>query len=85
MRKGEGQNESDEERETRARLALAITQILERRGLSQVEAARRLGVSQPKISALENQRLAGFSIERLMRFFECAGLRGRDCDSEQDG
>lgn len=57
-----------EERQTKVRLAFAINQILERRRLSQTEAARRLGINQPKISALSNYRLEGFSVERLMHF-----------------
>src|SRR5260370_32030403 len=57
-----------EERQTKIRLAWAIGQILGKRGVSQVEAARRLGVNQPKISALLNYKLAGFSVERLMHF-----------------
>jgi predicted XRE-type DNA-binding protein len=31
-------------------------------------AARRLNVNQPKVSALPNYQLDGFSIERLMNF-----------------
>jgi predicted XRE-type DNA-binding protein len=33
---------------------------------SQEEAAKVLGVTQPKISALRRYKLAGFSVERLM-------------------
>jgi predicted XRE-type DNA-binding protein len=62
-----------EERQTKVRLALAINQILDRRRLPQVEAARRLGINQPKISALSNYRLAGFSVERLMHFLNALG------------
>jgi predicted XRE-type DNA-binding protein len=36
--------------------------------LPQTKAARLLGISQPKISALSNYRLEGFSVERLMHF-----------------
>jgi predicted XRE-type DNA-binding protein len=36
--------------------------------LSQAAAARRLDVNQPKISALRNYQLQGFSVERLMKF-----------------
>jgi predicted XRE-type DNA-binding protein len=57
-----------EEKQTKVRLAVAINQIIKRRALSQVAAARRLDVSQPKISALSNYRLEGFSVERLIRF-----------------
>ena len=62
-----------DERQTKARLALAINRILERRRLSQTQAAQRLGVNQPKISALSNYRLEGFSVERLMHFLNALG------------
>jgi predicted XRE-type DNA-binding protein len=56
-----------EERQTKLRLAVSINRILDRRGWSQAEAARRLDLNQPKISALRNFKLQGFSVERLMR------------------
>ena len=57
-----------EEKQTRVRLAVAINQIIQARLLSQTAAARLLDVNQPKISALMNYRLEGFSVERLMHF-----------------
>jgi predicted XRE-type DNA-binding protein len=57
-----------EQRQTKARLAVAINQIVEKLQLSQAAAARRLRINQPKISALSNYRLEGFSVERLMSF-----------------
>ncbi len=36
--------------------------------MTQVEAARVLGVNQPKVSALKGYKLEGFSVERLMHF-----------------
>ncbi len=57
-----------EEKQTRVRLAVAINQIIQARLLTQTEAARVLDVNQPKISALMNYRLDGFSVERLMHF-----------------
>jgi predicted XRE-type DNA-binding protein len=57
-----------DEKQTRVRLAVAINQIIEARRLSQTEAARLLEINQPKISALVNYRLEGFSVERLMNF-----------------
>jgi predicted XRE-type DNA-binding protein len=54
------------ERQAKLRLAYALNQVLEQRNLSQAEAAKVLRVTQPKISALRNYKLAGFSIERLM-------------------
>ena len=47
---------------------MKINQIIENRGLTQVEAGKTLGVNQPKVSALINGRLAEFSIERLIHF-----------------
>jgi len=57
-----------EERQTKVRLAVAIHEIVRSQQLSQTAAARRLKVNQPKISALLNYQLAGFSVERLMNF-----------------
>jgi predicted XRE-type DNA-binding protein len=56
----------DAERQAKLRLAYALNQVLEARQLSQADAAKVLGVTQPKVSALRHYRLAGFSVERLM-------------------
>jgi predicted XRE-type DNA-binding protein len=55
-----------EERQTKLRLALALNSILNERRLNQADAAARLGINQPKVSALRNYKLEGFSVERLM-------------------
>jgi predicted XRE-type DNA-binding protein len=57
-----------EARQTKVRLAAAINGIIDRRRWTQMEAARKLGIRQPKVSALLNYRLDGFSVERLMHF-----------------
>jgi len=57
-----------EEKQTKVRLAFAINQIIAGQHLSQAAAARSLEVNQPKISALRNYQLDGFSVERLMNF-----------------
>ncbi len=57
-----------DEKKTKVRLAVAIKQIVQSRHLSQTAAAGLLGINQPKISALVNYRLDGFSVERLMHF-----------------
>src|SRR6266498_337776 len=54
------------ERQAKLRLAYALNQVLEARNLSQADAAKVLGLTQPKISALRHYKLAGFSVERLM-------------------
>lgn len=62
-----------EERKTKVLLAIQIQRILEERRLTQAGAARILGVNQPKVSALVNGRLEGFSVERLMTFLTALG------------
>jgi predicted XRE-type DNA-binding protein len=62
-----------EERQTKVRLAFAINRCLERRHLSQSQAGQLLGINQPKVSALTKYQLAGFSVERLMRFLTSLG------------
>lgn len=56
------------ERQTKTRLALEINGLIKARRLKQAEAGEILGVPQPKVSALANYRLDGFSVERLMAF-----------------
>jgi predicted XRE-type DNA-binding protein len=57
-----------DEKQTKVRLAVAIQQIIQARRLSQAAAARLLDINQPKISALVNYHLDGFSVERLLHF-----------------
>ncbi len=57
-----------EQRQTKLRLAHAINGVIARRRLSQAAAAEKLGINQPKVSALANYKLDGFSVERLMTF-----------------
>jgi predicted XRE-type DNA-binding protein len=57
-----------EERQTKLRLAVALNTIMAERQLTQTQAAARLGLNQPKVSALLNYKLEGFSVERLMVF-----------------
>jgi predicted XRE-type DNA-binding protein len=66
-----------DERQTKLRLAYALNRVVEEQRLTQVAAARLLGVTQPKISALQRYKLEGFSVERLMTF-----LTALDCDVE---
>ncbi len=54
------------ERQAKLRLAYALNQVLDGRKLSQADAAKVLGVTQPKVSALRHYKLAGVSVERLM-------------------
>jgi predicted XRE-type DNA-binding protein len=62
-----------EEKQTKVRLAVTINQIIASANLSQAAASEVLKINQPKISALANYRLDGFSVERLMNFLNALG------------
>ena len=62
-----------EEALAKAELAHKITKLIERRRLTQAEAAKILDVDQPKVSALRCGRLSGFSLDRLVRFVVLLG------------
>ena len=66
-----------EEELAKAQLASHIRGAIKRRRLTQPAAADLIGLDQPKISALINGRLAGFSSDRLMR---CLTALGQDVD-----
>lgn len=62
-----------EEELAKAQLASQICEVIRRQRLTQVAAASRMGIDQPKVSALINGRLANFSSERLMRLLTALG------------
>jgi predicted XRE-type DNA-binding protein len=57
-----------DEKLVKAEIAFIINKIIKERKLTQKEAAKILGIDQPKISALKHGKLSGFSIERLFSF-----------------
>ncbi|MGA7858685.1 MAG: helix-turn-helix transcriptional regulator [Terracidiphilus sp.] len=61
------------ELQTKARLCATLSRIVERERLTQAQVAAALGINQPKVSALLNYKLEGFSVERLMRFLVALG------------
>ena len=61
----------------KAELAAKIIAEIQRRRLTQSQAAAILGIDQPKVSALKQGKLSGFSIERLMRLLL---MLGRDIE-----
>ena len=61
------------ELDIKVRLAVEIVRIIDARRLSQIAAAALLKINQPKVSALKNYKLDGFSVERLMTFLLCLG------------
>lgn len=62
-----------EEQLAKAQLASLIRDAIKRRRLTQADAARLTGLDQPKVSALVNGRLGGFSSDRLMRSLTALG------------
>lgn len=57
-----------EERFAKAELARQIGHVIKKKRLTQAGTAKILGISQPKVSALLNGKLAGFSVDRLLKF-----------------
>jgi predicted XRE-type DNA-binding protein len=57
----------------KARLTLQIYRIIKERGLTQTEAAKVLGISQPHVSALARNRSGNFSAGRLIDFLTALG------------
>ncbi len=51
----------------KADLAHRICQLIDARKLTQTKAAEMMGLDQPKVSALRQGKLKGFSAERLFR------------------
>lgn len=58
----------------RVGLAAAITLEIRRRGLTQTQAARILGIKQPDVSAIMNARIDGISQERLERLLNALDM-----------
>jgi predicted XRE-type DNA-binding protein len=57
----------------RARLTLLIYRLIKARKLTQVQAAKILGIQQPSVSRLMNGRSGEYSVERLMDFLTDLG------------
>jgi predicted XRE-type DNA-binding protein len=66
-----------EELAAKSNLAMKINSIIEKRHLSQTQAAAILGVPQPKVSMIQHGKLRGFSLEKLCHFLT---LLGRDVE-----
>lgn len=66
-----------EEAFARIKLAKQIAEVVMKRNLTQSEAAEIMHLDQPKVSALMRGRLAGFSLDRLLR---CLTLLGQEVE-----
>lgn len=65
--------DNPDEELTKAKLVWKIEQIIKKKKLTQVAAAKIMGINQPKVSALIRRKLDGFSIERLIHFLNALG------------
>ena len=57
----------------KVQLARKISETINDRNLTQVQAAEILGIDQPKVSALIRGRLSGFSTDRLLYLLNALG------------
>ena len=58
----------------RSQMMRALRKFIEREGLTQADAARRLKVTQPRISDLNRGKITRFSLDSLVNMLTIAGL-----------
>lgn len=63
------------EMKRRAELAAVLERFIQRRDLTQPQAAKLLGVSQPRINDLVRGRLHRFSVDALLAMMDRADIR----------
>ena len=61
----------------RCEVAEAIRRWIERQGITQAQAAKRLGVSQPRVSEIVRNKVENFSLDYLVGLCAKAGLHVR--------
>lgn len=59
----------------RSDLMARLTRLIERRGLTQANAARMLGVTQPRVSDLVRGKIDLFSLDMLVNMLSRAGMQ----------
>jgi predicted XRE-type DNA-binding protein len=65
------------ELQTRADLMIVLRDIINERNWTQTEAAKQLGLTQPRVSDLKNGKIRKFSIDLLMTCLHRLGFRFR--------
>ncbi|MEI6514166.1 MAG: helix-turn-helix transcriptional regulator [bacterium] len=60
--------------QTKAELTRQLYQRIKVLGLSQIKAAKVLGLKQPDVSKLMNGRFSGFSVERLLELLNALAV-----------
>ena len=69
--------EEAENLRVRADLMIALSTLIEDQGLTQVQAAELLGVSQPRVSDLVRGKIERFSVDTLIAMLGMAGVQVR--------
>ena len=59
----------------RSSLMMAVIAYIEKNGLTQAQAAKQFGVTQPRISDLMRGKIDLFSLDTLVNMLAAAGLR----------
>jgi len=59
----------------RAEVMIRTAQQLKKQGLTQAEAARKLGITQPRVSRLIKGKLEDFSLDTLLKLAARVGLQ----------
>ncbi|TAH66357.1 MAG: XRE family transcriptional regulator [Rhodopseudomonas palustris] len=62
-----------QEHYVKAHLVILITKMIEAQGLTQAQAATKIGLKQPDVSKLLRGKFEGFSLERLLHFVRALG------------
>ena len=65
--------DQSEELMARAKLLHQVSSLIKNSGLSQKEVAKKLGISQPKVSMLVGGRLSAFSTDSLIHYLSILG------------
>jgi predicted XRE-type DNA-binding protein len=68
-------HEEAEHLKVRSELMIELSKLVDSRGLTQAEAAKLFGVSQPRISDLKRGKIDLFSIDSLVEMLGHAGVR----------
>lgn len=66
-----------EESKAKADLAIQIRKVIESKGLTQQQAAKLMGLTQPKVSDITRGKLSKFTIDKLLH---CLLLLGSDIE-----
>lgn len=69
-----GSAEESAHLEARSNLMDALQNHIKRQGWTQTEAARQLGVTQPRISDLFNDKLSRFSLDHMVKMLARIGI-----------